>query len=118
MKRREFIRSLIPNTTHLFPKEWAYIYDSEIPTTPVKEALQESGVVFINKTIHSESLKYIYQLNVNHPITYKYVWGDKETFWLGCVMANMDYYFNDTAGTMVDGSLTHFYKLEPFWKQK
>jgi len=118
-KRKAFIKKCLPVKTAFFPPEWAYIYDDAIPTQPVKEALQESGVVYINKTIHKESLEHIFRLNENHADTYEYVWGDKETFWLGCVMANKAYYFNDTAAfRYTDGCLTHAYKNQLFWKQK
>jgi hypothetical protein len=63
-------------------------------------------------------LNHIFKLNENHQKTYQYVWGDKETFWLGCVMANKAYYFNDTSGFIHNHSLTHKYKDELFWKQK
>ena len=117
-QRKNFIKKLLPNKTDKFPKEWNYIYEVNIPTVPVKEALQESGVVFINKNIQNESLNHIFKLNDNHDETYKYVWGDKETFWLGCVMANKDYYFNDSSGIIHNKKLSHFYNNELFWVQK
>ena len=117
-QRKNFIKKLLPNKTDKFPKEWNYIYEVNIPTVPVKEALQESGVVFINKNIQNESLNHIFKLNDNHDETYKYVWGDKETFWLGCVMANKDYYFNDSSGIIHNKKLSHFYNNELFWIQK
>lgn len=122
--RKTFIRKLIPNKTDKFPVEFAYIYEDNIPNVNVKEALQEAGVVYINKMIHGESLKEIFKLNDNHNETYKYVWGDKETFWLGCVMADKEFYFNATSG-FVDYNhstckhhLTHSYNNEFFWRQR
>ena len=122
--RKMFIRDLIPNKSDKFPVEFAYIYEENIPSVNVKEALQEAGVVFMNKKMHIESLNNIFKLNDNHNETYKYVWGDKETFWLGCVMANKEFYFNATAG-FVDYSystckhhLTHSYNNEFFWRQR
>ena len=117
-ERKNFIKKLIPKKTNIFPKEWSYIYDEYIPISPVKEALQEAGVVYINKNIHQKSLDYIFQLNDNHKDTYNYVLGDKETFWIGCVMANKEYYFNDNAGFFYNGCLSHTYKGYLFWKQK
>ena len=117
-QRKNFIKKLLPNKKDKFPKEWNYIYEVNIPTVPVKEALQESGVVFINKNIHNESLNHIFKLNDNHEETYKYVWGDKETFWLGCVMANKDYHFNHSSGIIHNNKLSHFYNNELFWIQK
>lgn len=117
-KRKQFIKNLIPTKTILFPNEWNYIYDDDIPNFPVKEALQESGVVYINKTVHMDSLNIIFKLNNNHNETYNYVLGDKETFWIGCVMANKEYYFNPISGVIFNNCLSHFYNNELFWKQK
>ena len=72
----------------------------------------------MNKNMHQESLRYIYQLNENHQETYQYVWGDKETFWIGCLLSGNDFQFNDSAGFMHNGCLTHSYKKELLWKQK
>lgn len=116
--RKKFIRKILPVKSTHFPEEWSYIYDENIPTNSVKEALQESGVVYINKNIHAESIKHIYTLNYNHNITYNYVWGDKETFWLGCLMANQSFFFNSSSGYMSNNSLTHDYNGSIFWKQK
>jgi hypothetical protein len=116
--RKGFIHSLIPKKTNLFPKEWAYLYEDKIPTVQVKEALQESGVVYIDKTRHKQSIIHIYTINYNHNETYKYVWGDKETFWIACVMSNTPFHFNSESGIMYNGRLTHFYKNEQFWRQK
>jgi hypothetical protein len=118
LQRRAFVRKLVPNKTDKFPKEWSYIYDDNIPQIDVKEALQESGVVYLDKKIHEKSLNNIFELNNHHMETYKYVWGDKETFWLGCVMADKEFYFNPSSGFMYNHSLTHAYNCEIFWKQK
>ena len=117
-QRKAFILKMLPRRTKWFPPEWLYLYEALPPTQPVKEALQESGVVFLNKIKQRESLEYIFKLNENHAETYNYVWGDKETFWIGCCMANKEYYLNDTAGFRYNGCLTHAYKNQLFWKQK
>ena len=44
-----------------------------------------------------KGIGFIYQLNYDHKNTYKYIFGDKETFWLGILMANETYYFNETS---------------------
>jgi hypothetical protein len=116
--RKSFIKRLLPNKTEFFPNEFIYLYDEKEPRHEVKEALQESGVVYINKNIHKNSLYYILKLNDDHNETYKYFWGDKETFWLGCVLANKEYYFNSSSGFFENESLTHYYNGEKFWKQK
>ena len=98
--RKNFILNLIPKITDIFPKEWSYLYENNIPTSPVKEALQESGVVYIDKNKHKTTIMHIYMLNYNHLETYNYIHGDKETFWIACVMSNKPFYFNDKDGIM------------------
>ena len=117
-QRKSFIKGLIPENTNLFPKEWEYLYEDNLPKEPVKEALQESGVVYMNKSKHKNSIENIFKLNENYRVTYKYIWGDKETFWIGCVMSNTTFHFNSESGIMYNNCLTHFYKNEIFWKQK
>ena len=120
LKRKKWLRSLLPEKSQFFPIEWDYIYINELPVKPVKEALQESGVVLMNKAKHKDSIQNIFDLNNNHQDTYKYIWGDKETFWIGCVMANKAIYFNPTSGYMssLTGNLTHDYNGKIFFSQK
>ena len=58
-----------------------------MPKDPVIETYVDSGVVAINRSKRSETIKKLFELNNNHPDTYKYVWGDKETFWISALMA-------------------------------
>jgi len=117
-QRKKFIKSLLPNKPKNFPKLWNYIYDQEYPKHSVTETLQESGVVFMNRKKHEKSIEYIYNLNKDHNNTYKYVWGDKETFWLGVLLANNDYYFHKEIPKMINGKVTHFDNNSEFWRQK
>lgn len=71
-----------------FPMEWSYIWKDEIPKDPVIETFVDSGILAINRSRHPIMLRYLYELNDNHPETYKYIWGDKETFWISALMAN------------------------------
>jgi hypothetical protein len=120
LKRKKWLLGLLPEKKDIFPKEWAYIYESHIPREPVKEALQESGIVLMNKEKHKDSIQNIYDLNEHHADTYKYIWGDKETFWIGCVIADKKFYFNSTSGYISNatGRLTHDYKSKVFFSQK
>jgi len=120
LKRKKWLTSLLPVKSRFFPAEWDYIYSDKIPSNPVKEALQESGVVLINRKMHRDCIQNIFDLNNNHKETYKYIWGDKETFWIGCVMADKAFYFNPTSGYMSDktGKLTHDYNGKSFFSQK
>lgn len=118
-KRKEFILGLLPYKTDFFPKEWEYLYNNEYPTLPVNEAYQESGVVYINKKLHPDIIDNIYNLNYNHTHTYNYILGDKETFWIACLIANKKYFINDTYGYMSsDNKLSHNYNNELFFTQK
>lgn len=117
--RKGFILSQLPNKTHLFPKEWEYLYETDYPLNPVNEAYQESGVVYINKLIHADVIDIIYQLNYHHEYVYQFIWGDKETFWLACLIANKKYYINDTyAYISSNNKLSHNYNNCLFFSQK
>lgn len=117
--RKQFILSLLPNKTELFPKEWNYIYESNIPCQPVNEAYQESGVVYINKKLHPDIVDIIFKLNNEYNYVYQFIHGDKETFWLGCLIANKKYYINDTFGYFSrDNKLSHNYNGILFFSQK
>ena len=119
-ERKKWIRSLLPERSPLFPVEWDYMYSDEMPDKPVKEALQESGVVVMNRKQHKDSLQNIYLLNNEHKTTYRYIWGDKETFWIGCVMADKPFYFNQQSGYISPKTrkLTHDYNGKAFFSQK
>jgi len=116
-RRKRWLRSLLPTKPAHFPVEWDYIYDEVPPTQPVQEALQESGCVCIDKTVHRDSIENIYRLNENYSSTYTYVLGDKETFWIGCLMANKTFYFNERAGEYTT-ALLQFYNDKLMFTQK
>jgi hypothetical protein len=116
--RKKFILSLLPNKSEYFPKEWDYIYESEYPKEPVQEAFQESGVVYINKNKLSSVIDRIFYLNNNHKFVYRFIWGDKETFWLSCLIENCKFYINDTYGYMLNKKLTHNYNDKILFTQK
>ena len=120
LNRKKWLTAILPEKSPFFPPEWDYMYLNYIPSTPVKEALQESGVVLMSKEKHRDSVQNIYDLNNNHQETYKYVWGDKETFWIGCVMANKAFYFNSSSGYRLKktGNLTQDYNGKIFFSHK
>src|SRR5690606_33157562 len=120
LKRKRWLTGLLPQKKDIFPREWEYIYQPGIPEKPVKEALQESGVVYINRALQEESVQNIFTLNENHKDTYQYVWGDKETFWIGCVMAGKPFHFNEKPGykSKTTKRLSHDYNGSLFFSQK
>lgn len=95
--RKKFFRKLMPIPSKYLPEECYYLYD--IPTEMQQLwYYQESGVVYINKTMHSDVIETIYELNNNHKETYKYVHGDKETFWMAFLMHDKPFYMNLVPG--------------------
>ena len=91
--RRAFILSLMPEKNQYFPEEWNYIYGFPDTVQPMWY-YQEAGVVYLNKDMHPDIVETIYEMNNNHAETYKYVYGDKETFWLAFCMNNKPFYMN------------------------
>lgn len=65
-----------------------------IPDKAVIQTYVDSGVVAIDGSKHPEAIRHLYQLNDNHPDTYKYVWGNKETFWIFVLMAKEPFTVN------------------------
>ena len=128
--RSQFIQKLIPERNQYFPKEWEFIYHNDYQYLTHKWDYMEAGVLYVNKTRHSKIVDTIFQLNANWQETYKYVYGDKETFWLAFVMHNTEFYMNPRPGhnytvksNMVKCSnqnsvLAHFYRNLFFFSQK
>jgi hypothetical protein len=117
--RKDFVRSLIPEKSDLFPREWSYIYDKTPPSSPVLEAYMEAGCVYINKERHQDVINRIYYLNFNHEHTYQFIWGDKETYWLACIMNNKKYYINPPYGFINENQkLCQNYNDKLFYTQK
>ena len=139
--RMKFMQTLMPKPSRYLPEDCYYLYN--IPTK--KQQLwfyQESGVVFLDKTRHPEVVDTIFKLNYNHKETYKYVHGDKETFWIAFLMHDKPFFMNEIPGLnfapyfgmprmieeVKDGveksslSFTHLYikdnKYIPFFSQK
>ncbi len=125
LDRRKFISSLIPNPSNCVPNDMKEMWSDEIPTlkNPFVADLGESGCIAINKNIHELSLKETIQLNENRQVTYKYVHGDKETFWMGCEIAGLPYHMNDQrAYELISGifklHITQFVGNKLFYIQK
>jgi len=96
--RIDFVKKLIPIPNAYFPKEWEFVYTNVFYHTKHSWYYQESGVVYINKSLHGDVVNTIYELNSDWKETYKCVWGDKETFWLAFVIHNKPFYMNASAG--------------------
>jgi hypothetical protein len=124
---------LLPEKSKYFPEEWNYIYD--LPETIQSMwYYQESGVVYLNKSMHPEVIETIYELNYNYEETYKYVYGDKETFWIAFIMNNKPFYMNPIHGenyiinktlpyyinshNEIPNAFSHMYNYKFFFSQK
>jgi len=104
--RIKFIRKLLPVPNAYFPIEWAYIYSGPYDHTKHSWYYQESSVLYINKGLHSDVVDTIYKLNDDWKETYKYILGDKETFWLAFVMHKKPFYMNPSPGYNHEVDLT------------
>lgn len=128
--RIKYIKNLIPNKNEYFPKEWDFVYTNEFNSKQHTWYYVDSGVVFINKQQHSDIVDTLYTLNYDWKETYKYIFGDKETFWLSFVINNKPFYINKIAGSnyYLDRSrinycnkphvLTHIYNNKYIFSQK
>lgn len=103
--RKILFTTFIKTPSDSFPEKWKIYWSDEAPTplTPFPSEHQESGCVVIDKKRHEQGIRFIQELNADYQNTYKYVWGDKETYWLGFEMAGEPYYFNETVpGKVMD----------------
>ena len=116
-RRKAWIRSLMPVASPHFPIEWSYIYDDEIPVEPVAEAYMEAGVVYMDKNIHQDSMQAILEMNTQRDVSYSVVHGDKETWWLGCCVANKPFYMNPQYPFFIF-KLIQTIGIKPFYVQK
>lgn len=125
MDRRNFITSLIPKPSPYILPDMKELWSHDIPTfqKPFIGDMQESGCVAFNKTMHKKSLDEILTLNENLDNTYKYIYGDKETFWLGCEIAGNPYFINKQRPlTLLSGqhvvTIMQFLDDKLFYQQK
>jgi hypothetical protein len=116
-KRKAWIRTLMPKESPYFPVEWGYIYDDEIPVKPVAEAYMESGVVYMNKEIHNESMKLILEMNTQREISYSVIHGGKEIWWIGCCISGNPFYMNPQYPVFIH-KLIQSIGMKPFYVQK
>jgi Mannosyltransferase putative len=117
--RKRWLRSLLPTKPSYFPPEWDYIFRDDIPTAPVPEALMEAGAVYFDKRRHEDTLDVVFRLNDNHEQTYRWIWGDKETWWIACCIVGKEFAMNKKHPIQYGPMrLTHFYGHWPFFVQK
>lgn len=112
--RRDFLTTLIDKPSNYLPSRWHHYWQDEHPTPldPLPSEHQESGCVVIDKKRHLQGLEEVRKLNENYHNTYRYVWGDKETFWIGFEMATEPYYMNPTVPAKIVDQWTRFFPLK------
>ncbi len=77
------------NAENIFsPKVWDLLNLSP----KLDERQQESSCVVIDKQRHADSLSHTYKMNENHTFWYKLLHGDKDTWRLGCMLADKPYH--------------------------
>lgn len=125
LKRRSFIKSLVPVPSKYALKDMKEMWTNQIPTfeKPFIGDMQESGCVAINKLKHEKSLEQILKLNNNRDHTYQFIYGDKESFWLGCEIAGEPYHMNAQRPlTLLSGNqivtIMQFLNNKLFFQQK
>jgi len=114
--RRKWILDLMPEKSRFFPPEWDYIYGKGLPRRPVAEAYMEAGVVYLDRARCGAAIDNIFQLNRDHEVTYRHVWGDKETYWIACCKAGLPFTMNRRYPRM-KRQLTQYYGMRPFYTQ-
>ena len=115
-RRIKWFQKMMPFPSPYLPKECYYLYDN--PTNVQQYWFyQESGMVYLNRKMHPEVINTIFDLNNNHKETYQYVHGDKETFWIACLLNNVPFHMNQYPGINlypdVLKSMTYTEKLGP-----
>ena len=97
LQRRDFFLNLIKEPSEFVPPTWRHYWDLEFlpkKQNPVNSEHMESGFMAIDKKRHKKGIEFIEKLNLNFRVSYAYVLGDKETYWLGFEMAHEPYYVN------------------------
>lgn len=86
--RKRWLKRLFGETMPArFPPEWSYHWQPGYRMNATKDVM-DSGVVVIDRRRHAGMIAKVLELNTNRTETYQHVWGDKETFWLGALLAD------------------------------
>lgn len=122
----DFFRNLIESPSDSMPIEWRHHWEgfNKDIEHPIVNIYQEAGCLAFNKKRHVEGLKAIVVLNEEYETVYQYVYGDKETYWMGLEMAKEPYYVNDEVPWAFRGAghrivpIVQFVKGKLFYQQK
>ena len=114
--RIQWFQRMMPYPSPYLPQECYYLYGM-VSNVQQYWFYQESGMVYINKKMHPKVIDTIFDLNNNHKETYKYVHGDKETFWIACLLNNVPFHMNNYPGINlypdISKPITYTEKLGP-----
>jgi hypothetical protein len=133
--RKIWFNDMFPDPPQYLPDECQYLYNINTDNQQMW-FYQESGVVFLNKNMHPDIIETVYKLNENHKEIYKYIHGDKETFWIACLLCKKSFHMNKYPGfnlepdinmprylsENIEPALTHMYRYKGedilFYSQK
>ncbi len=124
-QRREIFLHLIPEVTESIPEDWRH-YWLQSPSRfdhPIPSEHQDAGCVAIDKTRAPVGCGLILKLNQFRNILYKYILGDKETYWLALASAKETFAVNPTHPYRLktkseEREMFHFLDDAPFFLQK
>ncbi len=130
LERRDFFLNLISKPSRFVPKDWQHYWNLDILPTkknPINSEHMESGFMAVDKNRHQQGIKMVEKLNLNYRVTYSYVIGDKETFWLGFESVKEPYTINEDRPKILLGDqepiqqevgTVQFVKGKLFYQQK
>ncbi len=123
--RRNFFLHLIPEKSQFIPDDWCHYWYSEKDQLkfPIPSEHQEAGCIAMDKSRCPIGCQLIKVLNENHRLFYKYILGDKETYWLALAASKEPFYVNPTHPYRMkthhtEREMVHFLDNELFFLQK
>ncbi len=129
-QRKQFLNSLIETPSEYLPLEWGHYWDPLTRPTPEQKISVdegESGCVVIDRRRHEKGVQKIVELNRDYKTTYKYFWGDKETYWVAFEIEKEPYtvnrefpktYFAKSFAPESRVDIVQFIDGIPFYQQK
>ncbi len=124
-ERRNILLHLIPEMTESIPPDWRH-YWVRLPREfdePIPSEHQDAGCLAIDKKRAPKGCKVALSLNQHHNILYKYILGDKETYWMAFASAKESFYVNPTHPYRLrtifeEREMFHMLDNAPFFLQK
>lgn len=124
-QRRDMVLSLIPNMPKCMPPDWRH-YWTKNPSSlkfPIPSEHQDAGCIVIDKKRSDKSCEFIKIYNEFHDIFYRYILGDKETFWMAFAACDVPFFVNGEHPYRLrvdetEREMIHFLDGELFFMQK